>query len=50
MLFIGEQMGILGGSHLLDHKKTRGDYKMIKWLGFSKKENTWEPLINCYED
>ena len=34
MLFIGEQMGILGGSHLLDHKKTRGDYKMIKWLGF----------------
>ena len=22
----------------------------VKWLGFSKKENTWEPLQNAYED
>ena len=38
---------------LADHrynKDTKAYEFLVKWLGFSKKENTWEPLINCYED
>ena len=38
---------------IVDHRynKDSRDYEFrVKWLGFSKKENTWEPLTNAFED
>lgn len=38
---------------ILDHKKIRGvQHYLVKWLGYSNEENTWEPangLDNCHE-
>lgn len=38
---------------VLDHKNIRGvRHYLVKWVGYSNEENTWEPangLENCYE-